>query len=175
MANNLKQLDANQVLRSAYEVTTNRLRVDASISGSIGSIEVIIDHTNDSIRLGDGTTLFTGTTVSGKTGLDVNIINDSIDVNFEGVDTPTLTNVSMILANTEYSHVIPITTKKLQFRVRGIGKIQYAFSSGGSGTTYYTLSKGNVGIITDLNLSSTITLYFRSDTAGEILEILAWS
>lgn len=66
-------LDWQQIVKLVYDETNNRLRTDATLSGSIG--EISIDHTNDSIRLGDGTTLFTGSTISSKTGLDVNVLN----------------------------------------------------------------------------------------------------
>lgn len=81
MANNLKQYDAFQVLRSVFDIDKNCLRVcvvDGASGG--GPIEVIIDHTSDSIRLGDGTTLTTGTNVSGKQGQDVYVINDELDI-----------------------------------------------------------------------------------------------
>jgi len=175
MANNLKQLDANQVLRSAYDPVTNRLRTDSVLSGSIGAIEVIIEHTNDSIRLGDGTTLFTGTTVGAKTGQDVNIINDSLDVSFSGISVPTITNVTMASANTEYSHTFPINTKKSKIKVRGKGRLRYSFSVGQSGTVYFTVPKGAETEFDDLDLTSTITIYFQSDTAGEKLEVLSWA
>lgn len=77
MPNNLKGYDANQVLRSVFDVDRNTLRVSI-IDGSTGDgsgFEVIISHLNDSIRLGDGTNFFTSTTVGPKVGLDVAIIN----------------------------------------------------------------------------------------------------
>ena len=43
-------------------------------------VEVDLSHVDDSVRLGDGTTLFTGTTVGADTGLDVNLINANIEV-----------------------------------------------------------------------------------------------
>lgn len=78
MANNLKGLDAPQVLRSVYDETKNTLRVSVvdGSSGGAGGFEVIITHTDDSIRLGDGTNYFTSTSLSGKVGLDVNTINN---------------------------------------------------------------------------------------------------
>lgn len=78
MANQLKNLDAFQVLRSVYDVNNNCLRV-CVVSGSTGDgggFEVIITHTDDSIRLGDGTKLTTATSLAGKVGLDVNVINE---------------------------------------------------------------------------------------------------
>lgn len=77
MANNLKGYDANQVLRSVFDVDKNTLRVsiiDGSSGG--GSFEVVITHENDSIRLGDGTNFITSTTIGPKTGLDVAVINE---------------------------------------------------------------------------------------------------
>ena len=71
-----KGYDANQVIRSVYDINKNALRVNIEGSLTIGDgIEVVIDHANDSIRLGDGTNLTTTTTVGPDVGLDVNIIN----------------------------------------------------------------------------------------------------
>lgn len=75
MANNLKQIDAGQVLRSCYDPVTNRLRTDALVVASIGGLEVAITHVDDSIRIGDGTDLVTVTNIGADYGLDVNIIN----------------------------------------------------------------------------------------------------
>lgn len=74
------KVDAFQVLRSVFDVDKNCLRVcvvDGS-PGSGGGVEVIIDHTNDSIRLGDGTSFFTSTNNSGKISLDVNVTSPTI-------------------------------------------------------------------------------------------------
>jgi hypothetical protein len=50
------QLDANQVLRGAYDEAEGRLRTDSKITANIsGAQEVIISHTDDSIKIGDGT------------------------------------------------------------------------------------------------------------------------
>lgn len=94
MANNLKGLDANQVIRSAYDEVNNRLLVDATVSGSIGQFEVVVDHTEDSIALGDGTDLITSTTVGAKIGLDVAVVGqvgsplDSLDWDAVQVNYP---------------------------------------------------------------------------------------
>jgi len=85
MANNLKGYDANQVLRSVFDVDKNTLRVsiiDGSTGGG-GGFEVIITHVDDSIRLGDGTKLTTATQIGIKVGLDVNVINE---VDIEDLD-----------------------------------------------------------------------------------------
>ncbi len=55
---------------------TNTLLINPD--GSINAVvDVILSHVNDSVRLGDGTNLFTSTTVGPKTALDVNVINSS--------------------------------------------------------------------------------------------------
>jgi hypothetical protein len=47
------KLDANQVLKQAYDETDNRLRVDAHVTAAISTIEV--DAADSSIRISDGT------------------------------------------------------------------------------------------------------------------------
>jgi len=48
------------------------------------NIEVDLSHVDDSVRLGDGTTLTTVTTVGADNGLDVNIINASVTIDDGG-------------------------------------------------------------------------------------------
>lgn len=76
MANNLKGLDAPQVVRSVYDDIKNTIRVsvhDADTGG--GAFEVIVNQADDSIRIGDGTNLVTTTTAGSKVALDVNTLN----------------------------------------------------------------------------------------------------
>jgi len=53
--------------------------LDVNIVNTLG-IDVDLDHTEDSVRLGDGTSYLTSTTVGGDIGLDVNIINSTVTV-----------------------------------------------------------------------------------------------
>lgn len=59
MATNFKTSDLSleNVLRDVHDIEFQRLRVDAQASINSGQFEVVIKHTEDSIRLGDGTTL----------------------------------------------------------------------------------------------------------------------
>ena len=178
MANNLKQLDAFQVIRSAYDPVENRLRVDAQLSGSIGEIDVNIDHTEDSIRLGDGTNFLTSTTSGSDVGLDVNIIGNSgdpLEVELEGLTLPLISNIAVPTANTEQSLVIPAGTKRLEIKSRNRSKIQVATSNGASGTTFFTIPMGVRHVVTDLNLTSSVTLYFQMNKAGDTLEVYTWT
>ncbi len=59
--------------------------LDVRIAEGI-NVEVDLSHVDDSVRLGDGTDLFTSTTVASDIGLDVNIINASIEVTATDLD-----------------------------------------------------------------------------------------
>jgi hypothetical protein len=48
------QLDADQVLKQAFEESQDRLRVDAQVTAVIGIVDVDISDTSDSIKIGDG-------------------------------------------------------------------------------------------------------------------------
>lgn len=72
-------LDQQQVIQAVYDEALNRLRVDIGANITLGGdLEVFISHTDDSIRIGDGTSLVTTTTVGPKVGLDVNLIGGTI-------------------------------------------------------------------------------------------------
>lgn len=86
--------------------------------------------------------------------------------------TPTITNFSVALANTEVSHALQTNLKRLLVRSRDLYKIQFAFTATESSTKFITIPAGSSYTETDLNLSGK-TLYFQLSTAG-IVEILEW-
>jgi hypothetical protein len=101
------KLDSSQVIQQVFDESTDRLRVDATVTASIGDVKITdgtndatitqvgpkygldvnvlndifvdISHTDDSIRLGDGVNLITSTTIGPKQGLDVNVANITVD------------------------------------------------------------------------------------------------
>jgi hypothetical protein len=77
---NDSKLDFQQILKYVYDSDEHCLRTDAKATIVGGELEVIVDHTNDSIRLGDGTDFLTSTTVGSDIGLDVNIIGGEIAI-----------------------------------------------------------------------------------------------
>lgn len=168
MPNNLKGYDFPQVLRSVFDVDKNCLRVcivDGGTGG--GPIEVIIDHTTDSIRLGDGTNLITATVDGLKVGLDVNVLNTPT------VDTPLVTNVSTPV-NSEVSHAFASDTKRFLIRARGNNRIQFSYISGQTGTNYFTIPKKNSYTEEDIINNGSLTIYLRTPGADTI-EILEWA
>lgn len=176
MANNLKYLDADQVIRSVYDIDNNRLRTDATLSASIGAIEVIIDHANDSIKIGDGTRLVDVTTNNELEVHDAEVLSELQDISSKvtGISSPVINNISIAVANTEQSFVIPATAKKVFFQMEGTSRLQYSFTSGQSGTNYITLHPGVGFEIENLELSSSLTLYYQATSAGDTLQILYW-
>lgn len=76
-------LDYNQVIQGAYDEPQRRLRVDAEAVVVGGDLSVDTTHTEDSMRLGDGTSFFTSTYIGPSVGLDVNIINSNLEVNID--------------------------------------------------------------------------------------------
>jgi len=60
--------------------------LDVNIANTLG-IDVDLDHTEDSVRLGDGTSFFTSTSENGDIALDVHISNTEIAVT-QGSDSP---------------------------------------------------------------------------------------
>lgn len=50
----VSKLDAPQIIRQAYDETNNRIRVDAAVSATIGTLDVIIDASSgDNIAIAD--------------------------------------------------------------------------------------------------------------------------
>jgi len=125
------KLDADQVLRRAYDETENRLRVDAEITATIGDIDVHItaasgdnisivnadgtdplvinpdgsinvvtdtelDQADDSVAIGDGTTLVTVTPIRGlnvttpdsvTSSSPLNALNASVSIQLSGLNS----------------------------------------------------------------------------------------
>lgn len=117
--------------------------------------------------------------LSGETARRVNVVNtlgDPVPVIFASGSATALTiaNVSVPLANTEVSYLIPASTKKIQIKARGRSKIQYAFVLGDSSLNYITIWPGFSQEIEDILLSSS-TIYFQTSLASETVEVLTWS
>lgn len=80
MGNNLNtKLDANQVLRQAYDEPNQRLRVDAEVTATIGEVSVVIDAASgDNIAIADPTgTNYLQPNADGS----INVVVDSISLN----------------------------------------------------------------------------------------------
>jgi len=88
--------------------------------------------------------------------------------------TPTIYNVSMTLANTEYSQALPANTKKFLIKCRAQYVVKVCFVSGQSGSLYLTIPVGGVYWEDEVQPAS-LTLYFQCATAAQVAEIIAWA
>lgn len=87
-------------------------------------------------------------------------------------------NVVLTVVDTEYSQLLPANCKGIEFVSRGGYPTRYAFTTGkvaGLVSPYFIL-KSNCSYENPatLNLSSK-TIYFASDNAGDVIELIAWS
>lgn len=127
--------------------------------------EVIIDHTNDSIRLGDGTDFFTSTTKGSKIGLD------TYEVPY--VDAFEIVNLSIPLAATEVSQSIPVGTRNFIVKIRnGASDFRIAFGAGETATKYIQFCRGQNWTSPDFDGSSVTTIYLRTGKATQVVEFM---
>lgn len=83
---------------------------------------------------------------------------------------PTVKNVTMTLANTEYSYTLPAGTQMYRVKLRGVGaSLKLAVGSGG---TNRTIANGQT--FERFEKSGGSSLYFQSPTAGQVAEILSF-
>jgi len=82
-----------------------------------------------------------------------------------------ITNLSLTLANTEYSHALSSNLKRVIIRVRGLANIKLAFIVSESGTKFFTIPAATCFTLWDLDFTAKF-LYVQSDAASQVLEIL---
>lgn len=176
---------------------TRRLAVDANITAQVPAIEVELDYESDSVQIGDPNTDATlkinpdgsidsnvevdaadGDNIAISDGTNTMLVNPdgsiNANVSINPLTTPVIVNPIATLANTEYSYAFPSNTKRIVIRARGNAKLQLAFAAGQSGTLYYTVAPGSSYEEIGLNVAS-LTVYFTSNKAGEVIEILSWN
>lgn len=90
------------------------------------------------------------------------------------VGRPTIANVDITLANTEYSYTLPTGTSRFEIKLRSIGvPLKICFVSAGSGTTYKNLPAGQSYREDSIKAGSNI-LYFQATSGSQVAEILTW-
>ncbi len=95
------------------------------------------------------------------------------NVNLTGVTTPSIQNISLALAATEYTVTLPANTERFRIQVRGTSRLQIAYVSGQSGTNFISLYAGAYYEEAGLDVVS-LNLYVQSSQGGETLEVLSW-
>ena len=78
--NEIDTVDSYLLASDGTAITHTCSALDVNIKTSDIQLEVDLDHTEDSIRLGDGTSFFTSTSENGDIALDVHLSNSNIEV-----------------------------------------------------------------------------------------------
>lgn len=97
-----------------------------------------------------------------------------IPVTLAAAITPTIVNVPMAVAGTEYNFTFPVSTKQFTVRTRLAAKLQLSYTLGATNTVFITAPRGTDYYETGLALIAPVTLYFLSDVAANVLEVTYW-
>jgi len=117
----------------------------------------------DSVQIGDGTDT-----------LEINA-DGSINVVADAVATPTTVRVAVASADTEVSYAFSSGTKRFKFRVEdSASKAQVSYTSGQSGTNFWTVNRGSTYEEETLDLSGGVTLYFQVSKPSQTVQIVYW-
>jgi hypothetical protein len=85
-------------------------------------------------------------------------------------------NVTCTNANTQYSQALPVGTTKILLRARGNGVLKVTYTTGETASKYFSVKQGEVYSDDQVFLESgASTVYFETPTAGEVVELLAWT
>lgn len=97
------------------------------------------------------------------------------DVTVQGTNTvPEVHNVTAVLANTEYSFLLPSKCSGFFLRARTPCTIQLSYDVGTTGVTYVTMLP-RTNFKDDNFYASGQSIYFRSDTPGVVMEIITYN
>ena len=88
-----------------------------------------------------------------------------------GGTTPTITDLPMPLAATEYTIVYPSGTKTVVAINNGSDIVEYGYVSGGP---YMPLRIGQVMNLSGLTLAGPLTIYFKSASASQNIKSEHW-
>lgn len=104
----------------------------------------------------------------------VQVVGGSIAVST--VDTPTIENLAMPVAGTEYSYSFPAGTSKLWLQARQpLSIMRLAWSLNGTNVKWKTLWTGSYHEEKGLDPAGSYTVYLQSSKANTDVELLSWA
>lgn len=154
MSKYLSKLDPGQVLKKSFNDVTERLKVE------LDGFSISIDHSSDSIRIGDGSSLVGTTTVGSEVGLNAVIIGGVVSGNFQATGLSTGFRTQSVLVGDTPTKVPPAALMNRNgISVRVIGSEEVFF-----GTSNVTVNNGYPKkqfeeIILDVKDNSAVELY----------------
>lgn len=87
---------------------------------------------------------------------------------------PRILNLTLTLANTEYSQALTSFSHKFMMQCRTLADLRVSFTTGESGTVYFTIPAGS-SFKENGVFSGVLTVYVQSPSAGVVVEFLEWS
>ena len=87
---------------------------------------------------------------------------------------PTIKNLAMTTASTEYSYELPVGTRMFRVKLRNVGyPLKMAIDEGESGTTYVTIANGQTQ--EEIVKGGGATLYFQTTANSQVAEIISFN
>lgn len=153
---------------------------DVTINNSTGAAAVNIQDGGNTITV-DGTVAVTNagiTTIAGAvagTEMQVDIVDEGDLV--RQATTPTVYNIAMTNADTEYSQALPANTKKLTLQCQTAFDVRFAFATGkvATPTAPYLTCKSGQNYFEDNLLLNSQTIYVACPSAGKVAELIVWT
>ena len=101
----------------------------------------------------------------------------NVEDNTQPVTASTVYNVTLTLADTEYSQALPANTRQFRFRCRTAFAVRFAFVTGkvATPTAPYLTLPANGDYYSDENKLGSLTLYLASSEAGVVVELECWT
>lgn len=157
---------------------TNPLPVAATFDGTVQVGDIRITACDDDPAPGDkhSSVRIAGTNCDNE--LEVNADGSINVVPLAGASsaTPIIANIPIVAANTEYSYTFPTATKQFSLKDRdGNSKIRIAYISGDTATNYRTVEMGSIYGVNSISTAASFTIYFQSNKATRVLEIVSWT
>ena len=95
-------------------------------------------------------------------------------VGFADTSSKGIKNLTLTVANTVYSYTMPDAVTGFTIQCETSNAVQMGYSSGTSGTEYWTIKSGTAFSNSSPIYTNADTLYFQSSTAGAVVQIEWW-
>lgn len=105
----------------------------------------------------------------------VTINADNVNLVPEVVSSPTISNTILTLANEEYAIPLPTGSRRFTIRLRAPGVLKISYTTGASGTTYFTVFPGCAMTEDALAPGTNYVLYVQSPQSGAVVELVSWA
>lgn len=174
--------------RAIGSTDAGRLKVEADISGGLDTAGLATQTTLAAILAKiiaapstaakqDLIITALGLIATEATTGDIKTATDALAAK-QAATTITEYNITLTLADTEYSQALPANTKKIEFWSRGKYQFRHAFTTGkvaGLVQPYFTAFANSCYESPGMADLTSKIIYFATDSAGDVIEMRVWS